>query len=230
MEKVPQFLTDYIGHDAVYRRFRAQGRNGWDEEASLQQTFAALESVLADVPWPKSPTMIELGCGAGDLSLYFAAKGFRVTGLDIAPYAIEWAREKAAQAGIQATFITADLTRDLDPPPAPADFVLDGHCLHCIIGADRKVFLRNAHRCLKPGGLFHVNTMCGDPAPPVAKGFDPVSRNVISRGVAGRYLGKPEIIIAEVIAAGFRIERQRVNPGQCVGDIDSLLLNVRRCD
>jgi cyclopropane fatty-acyl-phospholipid synthase-like methyltransferase len=230
MEPQIQIATDYLGHDAVYRRLRAQGRNGWDEEASLQQTLAAMESVLSDVPMPKSPTMIELGCGAGDLSLYFATKGFRVMGLDIAPYAVEWAREKAAQAGIAATFTVADVTRDLDPLPEPADFVLDGHCLHCIIGVDRKVFLRNARRCLKSGGLFHINTMCGDPAPPVDKGFDPVSRNVISQGVARRYLGKPESIVAEVLEAGFRIERQRVIPTQYVGDMDCLMLNVRRCD
>jgi SAM-dependent methyltransferase len=230
METDMQFTTDYIGHDAVYRQRRAEGRKGWDDEASIPQTLAAMESVLADVPWPQSPTMIELGCGAGDLSLYFAAKGFRVVGLDIAPFAIAWAREKAAQAGLNATFITADLTRDLDPLPAPADLVLDGHCLHCIIGADRQVFLRHARRCLKPGGLFHVNTMCGDPAPPVDKGFDPVSRNVIHKGIARRYLGKADDIVAEVIQAGFRVERQRVIPAQYVGDMDCLLLNVRRCD
>jgi SAM-dependent methyltransferase len=225
-----QIATDYIGHDAIYRQRRAEGRKGWDDEASFQQTLGAIESVMADVPSPKSPTMIELGCGAGDLTLYFAAKGFRVTDLDIAPYAIEWAREKAAQAGIDATFLMADLTRDLDPLPEPADLVLDGHCLHCIIGVDRTVFLRNARHCLKVGGLFHVNTMCGDPAPPVDKGFDPSSRNVISNGVARRYLGKPESIVAEVLEAGFRVERQRVIPAQYVGDMDCLLLNVRRCD
>src|SRR5579862_2602471 len=123
---------DYLGHDAEYRRRRKLGRTGWDEDESLQQTLAGLDNFLGGLPLPPRPTLIEFGCGAGDLALYFAAKGFRVTGLDIAPFAIDWAREKAAHQHLDATFLVADLSRDLDLSIAPADFVLDGHCLHCI--------------------------------------------------------------------------------------------------
>ena len=69
--------------------------------------------------------------------------------MDIAPFAIEWAREKALARGVAATFVVADLARELERVPAEADVVLDGHCLHCIIGEDRRVFLRNARRCLR---------------------------------------------------------------------------------
>src|SRR5438045_2691204 len=124
--------TDYLGHDAEFRRRRALGRKGWDDDASFRQTIAAMESFWG-VPVPlvesSQPRLIELGCGAGDLALYFACHGFQVTGFDIAPFAIEWAREKAASREVPATFAVADLTRDLDIAPPPADIVLDGHCL-----------------------------------------------------------------------------------------------------
>jgi SAM-dependent methyltransferase len=219
---------NYLGHDGEYRRRRAQGRTGWDEGEIVRQTLACLDLFLADVPRPSAPTFIELGCGAGDLSLHFAARGFQVTGYDIAPYAIEWAREKAAQQRVNASFITADLTRDLEPLPPPADIVLDGHCLHCIIGPDRLGFLRNARRCLKPTGVFHVNTMCGNPHPPNEDGFDRVSRCIVLRGVATRYFGTAESIVQELIQAGFRIDRQRVIPAQYPGDEDCLLVNARQ--
>lgn len=38
-----------------------------------------------------------------------------------------------------------------DWPGEQFDFILDGFCLHCIIGEDRPVFLANAFRLLKPG-------------------------------------------------------------------------------
>jgi len=222
-------LPDYLGHDAEYRRRRALGRKGWDEEASFRQTIAAMEAFWeAPVPLVASgqPTMIELGCGAGDLSLYFASHGFQVTGIDIAPFAIEWAREKAAKRGMTAAFLVADLTRELDFPPPPADLVLDGHCLHCIIGDDRQVFLRNARRCLGPGGIFHVNSMCGTPHAPNGRNFDPISRCIVQSDIAQRYFGMADSILQELADAGFKILRHAVIPAQYEGDEDCLLADV----
>jgi cyclopropane fatty-acyl-phospholipid synthase-like methyltransferase len=217
---------DYLLHDAEYRRRRTRGLNGWDDGDSLQETLERVDLFLDGLPLPPSPTLIELGCGAGDISLHLAAKGFRVTGIDVAPYAVDWAREKAAALTIPATFLVADLTRELDVIPPPADVVVDGHCLHCIIGADRGTFLQNAHRCLKPGGIFHVNTMCGDPHPPWDKSFDPGTRCIITRGISQRYFGTPEGIIAELEDAGFTIVRQQMIPSQYSGDEDCLLVNA----
>ncbi len=219
-------VPNYLGHDGEYRRRRAQGRNGWDDKQGFQETVSSIDTFLADLPLPSAPTLIEFGCGAGNLALHFAARGFRVTGFDIAPYAIEWARQKASELGVNASFNTADLTHDLDPLPSPADIVLDGHCLHCIIGPDREAFLRNVKRCLKSTGVFHVNTMCGNPHPPFDRGFDPVSRCIVIRGMAMRYFGTVESILQELIQAGFDIDQQRVTPAQHAGDEDLLLLNA----
>jgi SAM-dependent methyltransferase len=189
-----------------------------------------MDSFLTGLTLPTAPTMIELGCGAGNVALHFAARGFQVIGIDIAPYAIEWARQKAAEQRANASFLIADLTRDLDPLPPPADIVLDGHCLHCIIGLDRPAFLRNARHCLKPAGVFHVNTMCGTPHPPHDTHFDPASRCVVSHGIALRYFAPAESILQELIQAGFRVERQLLIPAQYAGDEDSLLVNARLPD
>jgi len=32
--------------------------------------------------------------------------------------------------------------------------------LHCILGEDRPLFLRNAHRLLSVGGIFFVSSLC----------------------------------------------------------------------
>jgi SAM-dependent methyltransferase len=217
---------NYLFHDTEYRRRQARGCSGWDDGPSLAETLDRIDSFLQGLPLPPSPRLIEFGCGAGDISLHLAARGFRVTGFDIAPFAVEWAREKAAATGAAAEFFVTDLTRDLDPLPAPADVIVDGHCLHCIIGSDRATFLRNARRCLMPTGIFHVNTMCGTPHPPHDRSFDPDSRCIITRGIAQRYFGTPDGITNELTEAGFFIVRQLMTPSQYAGDEDCLMINA----
>jgi SAM-dependent methyltransferase len=54
--------------------------------------------------------VVDIGCGDGRDSIYFATRGRKVLGLDRAGVAIEHAREKAKQAGLaQARFEECDL-------------------------------------------------------------------------------------------------------------------------
>jgi SAM-dependent methyltransferase len=222
--------TDYPSHDAEYRRRRQRGLPGWDDATSLQQTLTCFDDFLSDAHLPPAAAMLEFGCGAGDLMLYWARRGFRVAGIDISPFAIDWAREKAAAAGIHADFFVADLSQDLHLPLDPVDFILDGHCLHCVIGPDRPTFFRNALRCVKPGGLLHINSMCNDPHPVnlrTPSDFDPVHRCIMHNGIARRYFGRAPDILAEITAAGFCLEKHTVIPAQYEGDEDCLLANAR---
>jgi SAM-dependent methyltransferase len=54
-------------------------------------------------------TALDLGCGQGRNALWLAERGFAVTGLDLSPVAIEQARARAAQLGLDATFESVDL-------------------------------------------------------------------------------------------------------------------------
>lgn len=223
----PPYRTDYLAHDAEYRRRRAAGYPGWDTEADLQRVLARLDACLADVPVFPGVTLLELGCGAGDVTLHLAAKGWRAFGIDIAPFAVAWAQEKATARGSDATFFTADVTKPLSLPIPPADLVLDGHCLHCLIGADRAAFLANAYRALRPGGLLHVDTMCGEPKTAALQAcYDPRTRCCVAGDVAFRYLGSPDAIEREVKDAGFGVVRSSVVVGEGDDEEDCLLLRA----
>lgn len=210
-----QINTDYAGHDELYRRKRAEGKPGWDEGEQWESWKAEIEALMADSAFPQSGSILELGSGAGDVSLLFAEKGYAVSGIDISPTAVEWALEKAKSRKQKAEFIVGDVTNLGHWEDGTFDAVIDGHCLHCIIGEDRGKVLSETYRVLKPGGLFYVNTMCGEPDDPeTAKDFDSGSRCVVVGGVARRYLGRSEDILDEVKASGFKIERHEVRAGQ----------------
>lgn len=222
--------TDYLSHDAVYRSLKAKGADGWDNEYQARLTLGQVESFLADASLPACPSLLELGCGAGNVSLHFARKGAfgRIVGVDISPCAIEWAREKAHAEGLSAEFFVADVTKELTLSIDPVDLVLDGHCLHCIIGEDRRMFLHNARKNLRPGGLFYVDTMCGDPChEDFRRNFDPATRCMVHNGIARRYLGLPDQILQELCDAGLEVIKQRLIRAANEHDQDTLLILVR---
>jgi ubiquinone/menaquinone biosynthesis C-methylase UbiE len=223
--------TDYAGHEQAYRRLRAQAsRSGWGDDAVLARDLAILHRVMQWAGFPAAGRVLELGCGAGNVALDFTRRGYEVHGVDIAPTAIEWARESAAALGLGCTFEVADVLVLDTLEAASFDVALDGHCLHCIIGADRARFLASARRVLRPGGALCVRTMCGGVPAPLAMrlGFDAASRCCVRNGVASRYIGLAPDIEREVAEAGFEVLRSEVEPSLGGDDLDELLLLARR--
>lgn len=75
--------------------------------------------VLREVGFPKGGTVLDLGCGRGDIAIRLArAFDAEVTGFDAHPPFIEAARQSAREADLahQCEFVTADLRRALDQP------------------------------------------------------------------------------------------------------------------
>ena len=76
------------------------------------------------------------------------------------------------------------------------DVVIDGSCLHCLIGNDRARCLAEVRRILRFEGVFVVSSMCGLPKSDDAKArFDPQAGHLLENGRAYRTL-KPLADIA----------------------------------
>ncbi|MGB3398831.1 MAG: class I SAM-dependent methyltransferase [Candidatus Deferrimicrobiaceae bacterium] len=98
--------------------------------------------------------VIELGCGAGNYVIYFAKNGFDAIGVDISENAIHMARKSALRAGIQCTFVVADVLGDISEIHDEFDFAYDWELLHHIFPDDRVRYMENVCRLLKPGGHY----------------------------------------------------------------------------
>lgn len=222
--------TDYVLHDSVYQKRRAAGKPGWADADVVADNNAKLGVTLAADYYPKSGRVLELGCGAGDLSLELAARGYEVSGVDIAPAAIEWARDKARERSLNADFQVGSVLDLANYADASFDIVLDGYCLHCIIGGDRPKFYAAAKRVLKPGGLLHINTMWADDllTEESLGGYDLETRCQIWNGVALRYFGLPEELLAEATAAGFEIVHSEVSQRPDQNSSAMLLVDARK--
>ncbi|MBN9122301.1 MAG: methyltransferase domain-containing protein [Planctomycetes bacterium] len=107
-------------------------------------------TLMALLP-PPPARVLDLGCGTGWTSLFFARAGYEVVGADIAPDMIRLANELRDREGLaNASFVVSDyeaLTFHNE-----FDAVVFFHSLHH--ADDEGLALRKAFAALKPGGVL----------------------------------------------------------------------------
>jgi len=203
---------DYYSHDFAYQKRRKDGYPGWDEADVMAQSIKDMDSLLGRLKLEARSKVLDLGCGAGNLSFWLEEKGFAVYGCDISETAIEWAKELAGERGSSVGFQVADATKTLAYPSKFFDLVMDNHCLHCIIGEDREHYLKEVYRVLKPGAFYILSTMCSDSSHPIGvEGFDPVTRCIVKGDTAIRYIGLARDIIQEITRSGLALIHQEIS-------------------
>ena len=97
---------------------------------------------------------VDLGCGAGNYAVWFASKGFQMTGIDFSPKAIEMAQEISRKKGVTCRFIAEDLMGGLGRLHRSFDFAYDWEVLHHVFPEDREQYVLNVEKLLKPGGAY----------------------------------------------------------------------------
>lgn len=101
---------------------------------------------------------IDLGCGTGSDAVFLAEQGIDVIGIDFSATALEQAKRRAAQHGVQVEWLEGDV---LDIPLADGsiDLALDRGCLHHLTTNDQRRYAIEVARILKPGGSLLVREM-----------------------------------------------------------------------
>lgn len=99
--------------------------------------------------------ILDAGCTIGHNTVPWA-KTFpaaAVTGIDVSPGLLRYAAARAQSLGVPVEFRQMNATR-LGFPDASFDVVFSSMFLHELPLKDIRAFFREAHRVLKPGGLF----------------------------------------------------------------------------
>ena len=119
----------------------------------LVRTFARYivhrnDAVLALLP--PGERLLDVGCGDGDLALKAAIRFRQVNGVDIAPAAVDRARERAAATGLTDAHFE-QININVEPLPW-ADASLDAVTCVAVLQLlfDPYAVLREFHRVLRP--------------------------------------------------------------------------------
>lgn len=81
---------------------------GYDRESFTQGTIQEVDFIEQEIGHDKSLKVLDVGCGTGRHSVELTKRGYTVTGIDLSSSLLDRARQKAAAAGVSATFLRRD--------------------------------------------------------------------------------------------------------------------------
>ena len=100
-------------------------------------------------------SILDIGCGSGDLALYYAARGHQVTGIDFLDEPIAKAREKATERDLNISFFSENVL-NIHNWNQQFDNVMDCGLLHCLADEERPIYLAGLRNVLRPGGTLFL--------------------------------------------------------------------------
>jgi SAM-dependent methyltransferase len=140
-----------------------------DDVVHLEESGAIIGSVL------------DAGCGTGETSLYLAARGHDVWGVDFVPAAVDRAKAKAHSRGLNVHFQVADALT-LGQLGRLFDTVIDVGLFHVFDDDARKLYVDQIRAVVRPGGVVHV--LCFSDREPPGPGPRRVSESELRESFA----------------------------------------------
>ena len=143
-------------------------------QAGLRGTSAGRRKPSSTRPIRSAAQYLDAGCGTGDIALFLASRGNRVTGIDFLEEPIKRARRKSAERGLTVTFLVKDALTLRDWSER-FDSVIDSGLFHVFSDDDRKNYVAGLATVLKAGGRLFL--MCFSDEEPGTEGPRRVSKS-----------------------------------------------------
>jgi SAM-dependent methyltransferase len=159
----------------------------------------ATQEIAAQLALKPGERILDIGSGIGGPARWFAATfAVAVTGVDLTPEFCAAAEALNAATGLadRVTIIPGSALA-LPVPDGAFDAAYSQNVIMNI--ADKRLFYREAFRALRPGGRFALSNLC---AGPNGEPYFPVPW-ATTRDTS--FLGTPEEMRADLLAAGFAI-------------------------
>ena len=105
----------------------------------------------------KTSIILDLGCGNGRDTFFFAENGHNAIGIDLSEVAIQSNNKRSKELNLDnlTKFVANDFTGDLSQF-GKVDTVYSRFSFHTITESDAQVVIQNAFHLLKQGGLFFI--------------------------------------------------------------------------
>jgi len=144
-----QFWADpWISSHVLYAHLDSRS-----DDASRPLPTIEAEVAFACSQFRAPGKVLDLGCGPGLHGRLFSQRGWQVTGLDVSPASIEYARSESLDAGLNAAYFCGDFLSL--PFPRQQDLILLAYgTLGTLSPRQARRLLDRCRRSLRPGGLL----------------------------------------------------------------------------
>ena len=129
-------------------------------DAETHRHFCDFANIAVTLALPAGSKLLDVGCGSGWLSEYFARLGYNVTGIDISPKLIQMSRDRVAKVAYdvdhETTLNCEFKVHDIEAGPLGEKFdaVVCYDSLHHF--QDEKAVMRNIAAMLPIGGVMFI--------------------------------------------------------------------------
>ncbi len=145
-----------------YQQVLTSLRAAYSRESAMQRNQAGKEpwkvaergKFLALLRQEGKTTLLEVGAGTGQDSLFFQENGMHVVCTDLSPAMVELCREKGLEAYVM-DFLSLDFL------PVSFDAIYALNCLLHVPSSGLPAVLRKLRELLRPGGLFFLGVYGG---------------------------------------------------------------------
>ena len=119
-------------------------RAAFEAETAMENRF-----ILGKMGPLKGKRVLDVGCGLGESSVYFALQGAEVTSTDLSPGMVEFVQRLAAHHKTSVRGVVTPAEK-LEVPQGYFDFAYVANTLHHV--TDRDTLLQKVWEALRPGG------------------------------------------------------------------------------
>ncbi|MFP4645960.1 MAG: class I SAM-dependent methyltransferase [Candidatus Woesearchaeota archaeon] len=133
-------------------------KNTWDaiwESKELEEANEFARRSLSRIKDANLKTLLDLGCGDGRDSLFFASEGLTVTSVDYSENGIKKLNELSKEKGLKINPIQTDM-RKIDFPDNSFDVIYAHLSLHYFDDEETTMLFENLFRILKQDGLIFI--------------------------------------------------------------------------
>jgi len=133
----------------------------WPSPKNLMNVFNNCEGTAKKWKETGHKSVLDLGAGMGQNSIYFARQGFEVSAIEISDYAVEYLKNWAKSENLKINAVAGDM-HSLPYDDNSFDCLFEYHAIRHTDSIGMKKIISEIERVVKPGGEVYITFISKD--------------------------------------------------------------------